>query len=60
MNGTRFDSAQLTAALGSALGFALANFDRIAAAACAVVGLVYTLWKWRREARTKTRAPFRD
>ncbi len=59
MNGHRFDSAQVLSAIGAALGFALANFDRVAAAACAVGGLAYTLWKWRREARVKNRARFR-
>jgi hypothetical protein len=47
----RLDSAQVFAAIGSAGGFFLANFDRIAAAACALVGCGYTLWKWRRDAK---------
>lgn len=55
---TRFDSGQIASAIGAAIGFALANFDRIAAATCALVGIAYTLWKWRREARSKTRGPF--
>lgn len=54
----RPDSAQILAAIGSAGGFFLANFDRIAASLCALVGLAYTLWKWRREAATKNAAPF--
>lgn len=53
----RPDSAQLLAAIGSTGGFILANFDRLAATACALVGLVYTLWKWRREYLAKTRPP---
>lgn len=56
----RADSAQILSALGTVLGFAVANFDRIAATLCALTGVCYTLWKWRREARAKTRAPFRD
>lgn len=47
----RIDSAQVIAAAGTAGGFILANFDRIAAAACALAGLGYTLWKWHREAK---------
>lgn len=54
----RIDSAQIVAALGTAGGFALANFDRIAATLCALVGVAYTLWRWRREARAKRRAEF--
>lgn len=54
----RLDSAQIIAAIGSGGGFLLANFDRLAATLCALVGVAYTLWKWRKEARTKTRAPF--
>lgn len=53
----RPDSAQIIAALGSFGGFALANFDRIAAAACALAGLGYTIWKWRKEARSEAAAP---
>lgn len=52
------DSAQIFAVIGSAAGFALANFDRLAATACALAGLGYTLWKWRKEARRSPRAPF--
>lgn len=47
----RPDSAQILAAVGSTAGFLLANFDRIAACACALVGIAYTIWKWRREAK---------
>ena len=56
----RIDSGQIASAVGSAASFALLNFDRVAAGLCAVVGIAYTLWKWRREARSKTRGPFRD
>lgn len=56
----RPDTAQIVAAIGSAGGFALANFDRIAAALCALAGLGYTLWKWRKEARGKSRGHYRD
>lgn len=51
------DSAQVLAFIGSAAGFALANFDRIAATGCALVGLGYTLWRWRKEARRADRPP---
>ena len=54
----RIDSAQAIAAIGSAGGFLLANFDRIAAAACALAGMGYTLWKWHRDA--KASAPKED
>lgn len=54
----RLDSAQILAALGTTGGFVLANFDRIAASLCALAGLAYTLWKWRREARARADAPF--
>lgn len=47
------DSAQIIAALGSFGGFILGNFDRLAASACALAGLGYTLWKWRKEAKAK-------
>ncbi len=52
----RPDSAQILATLGSAGGFFLANYDRITAALCALVGIAYTLWKWRREARRGPRS----
>lgn len=55
---SRPDSAQILAAAGSAGGFFLANFDRIAASLCAIVGLAYTLWKWRREAAARNAEPF--
>jgi hypothetical protein len=51
----RIDSTQIIAAVGASGGFVLANFDRIAAALCALAGLGYTLWKWRREAAGKGR-----
>ena len=55
---SRPDSAQIFALIGASGGFILANFDRIAATLCALAGLGYTIWKWRREARAKTKAPF--
>lgn len=57
---SRFDSAQILAAAGAFGGFFLANFDRIAAASCALVGLGYTLWKWRRDARAGRRSRAAD
>lgn len=54
----RLDSAHIIAALGSVGGFVLANFDRIAAALCALGGLAYTLWKWHREAHARRNKPF--
>lgn len=54
----RPDSAQILAALGSVGGFVLANFDRLAAASCALIGAAYTLWKWHRDA--KASAPKED
>jgi hypothetical protein len=57
---TRADSAQLASLLGSSAGFIFANFDRILASLCALVGLLYTLWKWRREATSRrTNEPWR-
>lgn len=47
----RLDSAQIVAAVGSSGGFLLAHYDRITAALCGLVGVAYTLWRWRREAR---------
>lgn len=55
----RIDSAQIIAFAGSAGGFILANFDRIAAAACAIAGTAYTLWKWHRDAKAAA-APKED
>lgn len=52
----RPDSAQILATIGSVLGFVVANFDRLAASACALAGLGYTLWKWRKEARAEAAA----
>ncbi len=52
----RPDSAQIIAALGSVGGFVLANFDRIAAALCALAGTAYTLWKWHRDAKAAARS----
>lgn len=47
----RFDSAHLAALAGSGFGYVLAHYDQILSAACALAGLAYTLWQWRRKAR---------
>lgn len=49
------DSAQVLALIGSLGGFILTHYDRIIAALCGLVGIAYTLWKWRREIRRATR-----
>lgn len=51
----RPDSAQVIATIGSLAGFVAANYDRLLAGACAAVGISYTIWKWRREAKSDTR-----
>lgn len=51
----RLDSAQLIAAAGASGSFILTNYDRLAACACALVGLAYTIWKWRRESQRSRR-----
>lgn len=48
----RVDSVQVVSTFGAIGGFTLQNFDSLIASACALVCLAYTLWKWRREART--------
>jgi hypothetical protein len=51
----RIDSVQIVAAIGSAAGYIAANYDRIAATACALAGLGYTLWRWRAAAKKAER-----
>lgn len=45
----RADSAQVTSLIGTITSFALAEYSHIIASLCALVGIAYTIWKWRRE-----------
>lgn len=49
------DSAHLATLLGSFGAWFLSNYDRLAAALCALIGVAYTVWKWRREIRKASR-----
>lgn len=51
----RADSAQLISLLGALCSFIAANYDRIAAFACALICGGYTLWKWRRAVKRAAR-----
>lgn len=52
----RPDSAQVLCTIGTLAGYLGAHYDRIAATACALVGIGYTIWKWRNDARAKAAA----
>lgn len=48
------DSVHFATLAGSVGGWFLANYDRVAGCACALAGLLYTLWKWRRDSRRES------
>ena len=47
----RPDSAQLASIAGTSAAFFGGSVHQWAGTACALAGLAYTLWRWRREAR---------
>lgn len=54
----RADSAQVTNLFATLGGFILAEYSHIIASLCALIGIAYTIWKWRREIRKARREDF--
>ncbi len=51
------DSIQFFAFLGAVGGYMLGNYDKLAAAACSLTLLAYTLWKWYKRAQKEHEEP---
>ncbi len=51
------DSAQLVSFFGAVISYVGGNYDKLAAAACALVCAGYTIWRWRHNARIPRNLP---